>query len=86
MLIYEEHSKYNQIYIELCDLIGEEHMSLVYESFRGMQVSFPSRLYIKEYIIQQIKERYDGQNGKELAREFGYTAKYFDQLIIEIER
>ncbi len=82
----EEISKYNQIYGELCDLIGEEHMSLVYESFRGMQVSFPSRLYTKEYIIQQIKERYDGQNGKELAREFGYTVKYFNQLIIEIDR
>ena len=80
----EEINKYNQIYNELCDLIGEENMTLVYENFKGMQVSFPSRLYTKEYAIQQIRERYDGQNGKELARGFGYTVKYFNQLIMDI--
>ena len=67
----EEIRKYSQIYSELCDLIGEENMSLVYENFKGQQVSFPERLYTKEYTMQQIRERYDGQNGKELAREFG---------------
>ncbi|MCR4610607.1 MAG: Mor transcription activator family protein [Lachnospiraceae bacterium] len=78
--------KYNQIYNELRDLIGEENMYKVYENFKGMQVSFPSRLYTKEYMEQQIKERYNGHNGKELAREFGYTVKYFNQLIKEIEK
>ncbi len=82
----EEVIKYNQIYNELCDLIGEENMSIVYENFKGMQISFPTRLYTKDYIIQQIRERYDGQNGKELAKEFGYTVKYFNQLIGEFER
>ena len=82
----EDVEKYNAIYAELYNLIGEENMKKVFEDFGGMQVSFPSRLYTKEYISNQIKERYDGCNGRELAREFGYTAKYFNQLIIEMKK
>ena len=78
--------EYNQIYNELNDLIGEENMMKVYQNFRGMQISFPSKLYTKEYIVEQIAVRYDGYNAKELAREFGYTIKYFNQLIKESKR
>ena len=82
----EDVEKYNAIYAELYNLIGEENMIKVFQNFGGMQVSFPSRIYTKEYIAKEIRERYDGSNGKELAREFGYTVKYFNQLIIEMKK
>lgn len=82
----EDVEKYNAIYAELYNLIGEENMIKVFQNFGGMQVSFPSRIYTKEYIAKEIRERYDGCNGKELAREFGYTVKYFNQLIIEMKK
>ena len=58
-------------------------MVRIYEEFKGMQVSFPSKLYTKEYVMEEIEKRYDGSNAKELAREYNYTVKYFNQLIKE---
>lgn len=78
-------TEYNQIYAELCDLIGKDNMYIIYQHFKGMQVSFPSKLYSKEYVVSQIAERYDGNNAKQLARDFGYTVKYFNELIKEID-
>lgn len=78
-----KNSVYNQIYEEICELIGEENMVRIYEEFKGMQVSFPSKLYTKEYVMEEIEKRYDGSNAKELAREYNYTVKYFNQLIKE---
>ena len=78
-----KNSVYNQIYEEICELIGEETMVRIYEEFKGMQVSFPSKLYTKEYVMEEIEKRYDGSNAKELAREYNYTVKYFNQLIKE---
>lgn len=79
-------NKYNQIYNDLVELIGTENMIKVYENYSGMQISFPSKLYSREYILEQIKERYNGYNAKELAREYGYTVRYLNQLIKEIEK
>lgn len=76
-------ANFNHVYSELYELIGEENMIKVYESFKGMQISFPSRLYTKEYVLKQILERYTGYNAKELAREYGYTVKYINQMIKE---
>ena len=47
-------TEYNQIYAELCDLIGKDNMYIIYQHFKGMQVSFPSKLYSKEYVVSQI--------------------------------
>lgn len=84
--ILGEVTEYNPIYNELKELIGEENMMKVYQNFRGMQISFPSKLYTKEFIVEQISIRYNGYNAKELAREFGYTVKYFNQLVKELEK
>lgn len=79
-------TNYNPIYKEIAELIGEEKMMRIYEAYNGMQVTFPTKLYSKEYIMEQILNRYDGTNAKELAREYGYSVRYFNKLIMESKK
>ncbi len=74
---------YNSIYNELADLIGSDNMKKVYDNFAGTQVSFPAKLYTKDYVIQQVIENYNGKNARELAKKYGYTVKYLNQIIKE---
>ena len=39
------------IYGQLRELIGEENMLMVFQTFRGQQVTFPKRLYKTEYVV-----------------------------------
>ena len=78
----EEHDGIADVYSQLLDLIGEEHTKVIYETFRGQQVTFPKRFYKKEYVVKKIKEKYDGTNLKELAREFDYTDRHLRKLML----
>ena len=71
------------IYGQLRELIGEEHMLMVFQTFRGQQVTFPKRLYKTEYVVKEVRKRYDGTNLKELAREFDYTDRHLRKLMFE---
>lgn len=71
------------IYNQLIELIGEDNTRLVFQTFRGQQVTFPKRFYKLEYVINEVKKRYDGTNLQELAREFDYTDRHLRKLIFE---
>lgn len=74
------------IYNQLLELIGEENMLIVFQTFRGQQVTFPKRLYKTEYVIDEVRKRYDGSNLKELAREFDYTDRHLRKLMFEDDK
>lgn len=63
------------IYRDLAEKLGVETTIRIYEYLHGLQITFPVKLYSKSYIEKQIKERYDGTNGKVLAKELGYTER-----------
>lgn len=69
------------IYQDLAEQLGVETTIKIHEHLQGMQITFPVKLYSKAYIEKQIKERYDGTNRKVLAKEFGYTERYFIKII-----
>lgn len=69
------------VYNQLIELIGEENTLLVFQTFRGQQVTFPKRFYKSEYVIKEVRRRYDGSNLQELAREFDYTDRHLRKLI-----
>ena len=71
------------IYSQLLSLIGEEHTKIIFETFRGQQVTFPKRFYKTEYVVKKIREKYDGTNLKELAREFDYTDRHLRKLMFD---
>lgn len=70
------------VYRDLAEQLGEETTIQIHEHLNGMQITFPVKLYSRSYIEKQIKERYDGTNGKVLAKELGYTERYFKKILL----
>lgn len=77
--------KYGGIYKDLVEILGEDITLKIYENFRGQQVTFPMRIYSKNYVKEYIIENYDGTNIKELSKELGYTCNWLQQLINKLE-
>lgn len=69
------------IYKELAEIIGVDLTIAVFNELKGQQITFPSRLYEKNYVIEEVKTRYNGTNLKELAREFDYTERWIRKLM-----
>lgn len=72
----EEIHGLNDLYKELSDLIGIENMHKIYAQYKGVQISFPTRLYSKDYVREVVSKEYDGKNVSELARRYGYTERW----------
>ena len=71
----------NGVYAELASLIGLESMLQVYLQFKGQQVTFPVKLFSKEYTTQQIQAEFNGGNIKELAKKYGYSERWVRELL-----
>lgn len=72
---------FNGIYADMYEHLGEETVREISKYYKGQQITFPMRLYSKEYVIRYISENYDGKNIKELARELEYSERWIKQLI-----
>ncbi len=68
------------IYSEMAELIGVENTKKLYEHFKGQQVSFPVRLYTKDFIIQQVNSC-DSESIKSQATKYGYSERHLRQIL-----
>lgn len=75
----------NDVYREIAELVGMDNMSKLYEFYRGQQVSFPTRLYRKEFLREVIEKKYDGTNAKEISRELGYSERWIKEVAKQIK-
>ena len=75
--------QYSGIYQDLIELLGIQGVNKLYTNFRGQQIVFPMRLYTREYVIDELHNRYNGKNLKALALEFGYSERYLRTLLKE---
>ena len=71
----------NKFYGELAQLIGMENTIKLYEVYRGMQITFPKRIYAKEFVKERVKLEFDGQNLKELCKKYGYSERWIRKMI-----
>lgn len=62
-------------YSEIARLIGVEEARKIFEELKGQTISFNQHFYNAQYVKRYIKEKYDGSNIKELAKELGYTER-----------
>lgn len=86
MSIYElnlSSSNLNGIYSDISEVIGVDITILLFKYYKGLQVTFPTRLLSKEYVKEQIKKEFDGANTKELARRYAYSERWIRQMIAE---
>ena len=65
----------NDVYRDIADEIGVENALALYRLFRGTQISFPSRLFSKEYIHKAIISENDGNNIPQLAQKYNYSER-----------
>ncbi|MDB8460343.1 Mor transcription activator family protein [Turicibacter sanguinis] len=72
---------YQGIYQELVELIGEEMTQKFYQYYKGQQITFPVRMYSKEYVRNYLSKHYNGQNLRQLSRELGYSERWMRQLM-----
>ena len=69
------------VYMEIAETIGVENTLRVFDVLKGRQISFPQRIFRKEYVENYIKQNYNGKNIRELSRKFGYTERRIKQII-----
>lgn len=69
------------VYNDLCNIVGLNSMLLIYSSYKGQQISFPQKLFSKEYIAAQILSEYDGSNIKSLAKKYGFSERWIRKII-----
>ena len=74
------------VYKELAEIIGIDATIAVYKELKGQQVTFPTRLYERNYVIQEVNLRYNGKNLKELAKEFNYTERWIRTFVANKEQ
>lgn len=75
--------KYAGIYNDLAELLGEDVVRIIYRNMAGQQITFPKRLYSKEYVVQETKGITDSTDLRKKALEYGYTERRLRQLIKE---
>lgn len=76
----------NEVYREIAELIGIEKTLKLYRNYKGLQVNFPTRLYDKEYVIDQVIEaKKAGKNIRVLAVQYNYSERWIREMIQERE-
>ena len=80
-LLGEDFSGLQDVYREIADEIGIENTLAIYRMFRGTQVSFPNRLFSKEFIRCAIKKEYNGTNAAQLALKYNYSERSIWRII-----
>lgn len=65
----------NEVYRDIADEIGIENTLAIYNLFHGTQISFPNRLFSKEYTYKAIISEYKGDNVPQLAQKYNYSER-----------
>lgn len=65
----------NDVYRDIADEIGVENTLAIYKLFHETQISFPNRLFSKEYIHNAIINEYNGSNVPQLAQKYNYSER-----------
>ena len=77
----DDFSGLNEVYREIADEIGIEKTIAIYNLFHGTQISFPNRLFSKEYIHKTIIREYNGENVPLLAQKYNYSERTIWRII-----
>ena len=79
----------NGVYETIAELIGFDNSVKLYENFRGSQVNFPTKLFSKEFVLQEAIKTYDGtsESINRIATKYNYSERTIRKLLkCEIEK
>ena len=75
----------NDVYRDIAQEIGLENTLAIYNLFHGTQISFPNRLFSKEYIHNAIIKEYNGNNVSLLAQKYNYSERSIWRILKSIK-
>ena len=75
---------FNSVYNDISESFGVDVAIQIYQIYKGMQITFPTRLFNPEYVKSQVPIEYNGKNIKQLAKKYGYSEKTIRRMIKEI--
>lgn len=78
--------RYSGIYKELAELLGDNATIKIWKRFSGLNITFPQKLYSKEYRKEYIKEKMHTMKPAEMAKELGLSERRVRQIIVEIKK
>ena len=73
----------NTVYKDIAEAFGIDIAIQFYQMYKGMQITFPTRLFNSKYVKKRIPIEYDGTNVKQLAKKYGYSEKTIRRMIKE---
>ena len=76
--------RYAGVYGELAEILSDAQVLKIWKRFSGVNVTFPQRLYSKEYTSSYIKEHRADMTAGEIAKELGLSERRVRQIISEI--
>ena len=80
-LLGDDFSGLNDVYREIADEIGIENTMAIFKMFHGAQISFPNKLFSREYIHRAILKEYNGKNVLQLAQKYNYSERTIWRIV-----
>lgn len=82
----ENYKKYISIYGEIAQVLSNpKDVERIYELLKGQTISFPQKLYSKEFMKEYIKQNYGSETAREVASFLGISDRRVRQIASEKE-
>ena len=76
--------RYSGVYKEMAEILGDNATMKIWKRFSGLNITFPQRLFSKEYTRDYIRENMHDTKPSELAKAMGLSERRIRQIITEI--
>ena len=73
----------NGVYETMSELIGFDNTVKIYKHFAGSQINFPTKLFSKEFVLQEAIKIYDGTSNSinKIATKYNYSERTVRKLL-----
>lgn len=79
----KEHPVLNGVYETISEIVGFDNAVKLFENFCGSQVNFPTRLFSKEFVLQEALKAYNGtsESINRIAVKYNYSERTIRKLL-----
>jgi len=81
----DDPEQFSEIYKDLAELVGVGNARKIWKVYAGLNITFPQRLYSREYTRAFIAKNYQDKSPRELAKATGLSERRVRQIIREIK-
>ena len=83
----DDSKKYISVYGEIAQVLSnQQDVERIYDLLKGQTISFPQKLYSKEYMREYIKENYGNETARDVASFLGISDRRVRQIASEEEK